>query len=447
MGWEWEYEYEQNETEDFYFTLDLTTHVPDAVSKKSRSRTLREKTASTTPGRQPSNGAVGDQDELNAGEPSRMQVLGLHTTNPYIKFDHDVYSCYWMTDLGTQFYVSKPGITGKPLRPGNVLDVVGISQTRLLGKPVTLIEREDWIDQGMEGVSSANPVELEDGEDGEYVPTSAPRSSFTPVAGQPLAIPRGGRIKDKAMEHQASFLERLSAIKLKKGENDVIPVAGVKSYMPPANKDEIREKALAAELEISRAEAEEARAKQPPRRKKRTYAELGNQTIVQKAKRLREMTGSHATPGLLLPRSQSSIRSSFDDQGGPRAPMWPSPTVQRDDSDRPPLDPQNDTTEPRYFLTTGQQSDSNRPPTDLQNDIDEPSFSSATVQYDTPNYYPDPTQRDMVTPGPYYGPHAGMYGTYDHASEPSAGDVVTAESSMATSTAAFPNNGDDMGDP
>ena len=31
---DWEYEYDEHETEDIYFTLDLTTHVPNAIQEK-----------------------------------------------------------------------------------------------------------------------------------------------------------------------------------------------------------------------------------------------------------------------------------------------------------------------------------------------------------------------------------------------------------------------------
>ena len=38
---EWEYEYDDNETDDFYFTLDLTTHVPPVLAREKRAKSQK----------------------------------------------------------------------------------------------------------------------------------------------------------------------------------------------------------------------------------------------------------------------------------------------------------------------------------------------------------------------------------------------------------------------
>ncbi|KAK4556151.1 hypothetical protein LTR86_006848 [Recurvomyces mirabilis] len=229
---EWEYEYDEHETEDLYFTLDLTTHVPDAVPIAKIARNGKPVPRLAPPAR-----------EQTLLEPGKLQILDLHTKNPFVKFNDGVYSCHWHTDLGTQIHVVEQGAIADPVRKGHVLDVVATSQTRLLAEPVTLKARPGAIDLTSE-------------EHGEVTSTDAPVAASpaqplppsdlsTLQPGQQLVVPPEV-VKNPVMAAQASFFERLSAIKLAKGENDIIPVGAVKFYAPPANKDEIRQRALAA---------------------------------------------------------------------------------------------------------------------------------------------------------------------------------------------------------
>ncbi|TKA30366.1 hypothetical protein B0A50_02593 [Salinomyces thailandicus] len=257
---DWEYEYDDDETEDLYFTLDLTTYVPNAVGAmqrrshgKARSRpetaTHRPtpgRRGSTAPNRLSSLAPIRHHDDVTeqAEDAGKLQVLDLHTANPFVKFNQEIYSCNWHTDLGTQFYVATPGIgiAEKPLRPGNVLDVIGTSRTRLICRPALLKPRVDpAVHQSDHTPTSAvnNPTGA--GETATATPTPSDFSTLRP--GQQLVIPRD-RVQNKNTEQQASFLERLSAIKLKRGETDMIPVGGVRLYTPPADKEAIRTKAL-----------------------------------------------------------------------------------------------------------------------------------------------------------------------------------------------------------
>ncbi|KAK4548807.1 hypothetical protein LTR36_008580 [Oleoguttula mirabilis] len=353
---EWEYEYDEHETEHFYFTLDLTTRVSSEAPLKQSSRSGQSKEAtatgdprndkrsSETPGRTPSSGPLEVEQNVTATYGGELQVLDLHTANPFVKFNSGVYSCAWVTDLGTQFFVSRPGVSKHPLRPGNLVDVVGISQARLLGKPVTLRPHNGPDSDNAEGTSSANTVEVRD--DGrsleEIIPVPSDFSTLRP--GQPLIIPRD-RYKNHDIEEQASFLERLSAIKLKKGETDIIPVSGVKYYEPPADQDAIRARALAAEPK----EAQDVRGQPEPKRQKRPtqpkqpkqpwqslksarrpFADLGKETKAEKAARLAEAPEEPAPSALLLPRSQQSITSTSDQPMPSQLPYWAYPTVQYD---------------------------------------------------------------------------------------------------------------------
>ncbi|KAI7284707.1 hypothetical protein KC345_g2202 [Hortaea werneckii] len=312
---QWEYEYDDNETEDFYLTLDLTTHVSNAVATpeprkrnrvapkgKRRPETTAEQsareereaaTASITTARLPSlpaAGADGEEQLPTATQEAKLQILDLHSENPFVKFIDGVYSCNWHTDLSTQVYVARPGVTETPLRPGNVVDVVGLSRMRLVGKPVTLQPRPKPV------VVETERFPREDDENNpcsQDVPTTTtttkpphtppapavlpPSSDFSHVRpGDPLIIPRD-RIRNEAMEQQASFLEQLSAIKLKRGETDLVPVSGVRYYDPPADKEGIRARAVAAAADsergvrtgASRGAGEEAGARPPSAKRRR----------------------------------------------------------------------------------------------------------------------------------------------------------------------------------
>lgn len=238
---EWEYEYSLHETESLYFTLDLSTHVPDALSDNPLLSTKTSRNYSA-PRADPSNQTVSGSDSASENgeeeeeELPALQVLDLHTPNPLIKFEESVFSCYWTTDLGTQFHIAAAGQTSDPLRKGTVLDVLGISRARLLGKPVGLVDRNapPSTTTSAPPKSTAENNQCDDELEGED-------STFSTTTG-PLKIPRS-ILKTPTSLSQAKFLESLSKIKLAKGETDQVPILAVKHYNKPENSEAIKRKA------------------------------------------------------------------------------------------------------------------------------------------------------------------------------------------------------------
>lgn len=296
---EWEYEYDPYHTEDVYFTLDLTTHVPDAlldkegldtsIDQKSQwnSATAGNKPIEEVQQASPEEGSGDDNDDDNDAHLDslpKLQLLDLHTNNPLVRFNDGYYSCYWTTDLGTQFHVAQATEVPNARHPGTVLDVVALSQTRLIGKPVTLKRRDGTSNvasqnSNSETADAANPIEIDDDGESNTNETVAP-VKIAPIGtpGEPLVIPRVN-CKTLAAERQAIFLERLSRIKLKKGENDPVPMYNIKIYKEPADKEEIRERGEAAE-DLRRQQAKDdalaAKMERPRKRRKRlTAAERG----------------------------------------------------------------------------------------------------------------------------------------------------------------------------
>lgn len=212
---DFEYEY-SDETEDFYFTLDVTTHAPSTATNPIE----------TTPNKNLKGKQAAGRSE------QQLEVLDLHSDNPLIKLGDSFYSCRWSTDFGTQFYVAKAGTVKQSLRSGHVLDVVGMSQARLTGKPATL-HRHDAKTPTPKAVgsSSANAIVLDDvghgtPEKGILEQSNAPSHLPTTKNIQRLAAARS-KARDPNVKAQASFLERLAIIKQRKGERDIVPVYGI----------------------------------------------------------------------------------------------------------------------------------------------------------------------------------------------------------------------------
>lgn len=272
---EWEYEYHATETEDLYFTLDLTSHVPDAVQQKP----------APTIGKHESNGAVrgspshqedddGEEETVNE-DVANLQIIDLHTTNPLVKFDDHIFSCYWSTDLGTQVHIAQAGDVPSPRRAGTVLDIVGTSRARLVGKPAFLKPRKDDKRQ-QEGEAANSAIQIDDGSDSDYQP-GEDRDESIPVQqipGQVLEVPQG-MLTSKTEREQATFFEKLSQIKLQKGELDTIPIHPIRTYNAPDNIEEIRRK----DKEVQAAKAQRAKDEQlaakgeRPRKRRRRFVD------------------------------------------------------------------------------------------------------------------------------------------------------------------------------
>jgi len=331
---EWEYEYDREETEDLYFTLDLTSHESNAlrtrevsINGKSKpqvmdARDVQRRGMTQANTASASSATKESREQMPAGQ---MQVLDLHTKSPLIKFNEEVYSCYWLADYGSQFYVTGAGVTGSPLRPGRLVDVVGISQARLVGKPVTVMKRRDTAFQTT-GTTSANAIAVDNDDDSDtdaYSETDdeaslGPTDQSIPGPDQPVVIDRS-LLKDPTQEAQAQFVERLAAMKRQKGNNDVVPIMSVRHYDPPdGKKAEIRQQALGS-------------GPAPPvigkpstfKRKRRSYAELGKKTKAdyireeREAKRMKNGNGTAArTPQSADPSAADGV-AEIPSQAGP----------------------------------------------------------------------------------------------------------------------------------
>lgn len=239
---DWEYEYHETETESFYVILDIssasdynnprTKNKPDPPPPKLPQPTTS--IAPTSPRGEdnagpseppetpiPETPAPMDIDQP-AGEPEedpslsgpkdRIQFLDLHTQNPLISYQGQMYSCEWTSTLGTDLLLTTPApdFPHPILREKPHVSVVAASTIKLIGRPAKIISRYG----GEEGDQLSNPA-----------PESsiAPANTASPEKATSVKIPIGA-VPSHARQNQADFLERLIAIKTKKGEKDNVTV-------------------------------------------------------------------------------------------------------------------------------------------------------------------------------------------------------------------------------
>lgn len=259
---EWEHEYDENETEDVYFTVDLTTHVPDAFVKQNKEakngKTFRgnldsrlragsaryadatpEQTASkeVTPATADATEVVETAADENTRARNVVQFVGLHTATPYLVYNNDFFTAYWLTDIGTELWITSPGVIKSVVHRGDVLDILGTSRARLMAMPAKLEPKYD------EDETIAEPTHTTT--DREAAPEAAEETTdpTSILATITATIPQQLQT-DSRLQAQASFMEKFQALKRKKGEHDTMPMYSVKQYEYPADAVEIRARAL-----------------------------------------------------------------------------------------------------------------------------------------------------------------------------------------------------------
>lgn len=259
---EWEYEYDENETEDFYITLDLTTHVrphdrrsfparekPKNINwqavraqKRRRKRTTSQDTLDggdlvpdleeeeeepPTPEPEPADDPLASSPpEPQEPEPDEeIQIMELESDNPVVAVGGKVYSCYWADAMGTDMLFEAPHprdfTPNKQPADGPVdlpdAKLLATTRHRLVAEPMTLTPRTDAIAPG-KAVAGAQ--------------ASSGRRPETEVA----TPDRPQNPQRHRRDVQASFLQRLAAARRAKGEDDWVPMSLAELDMPKARR-------------------------------------------------------------------------------------------------------------------------------------------------------------------------------------------------------------------
>ncbi|RHZ60368.1 TFIIIC subunit 6 family protein [Aspergillus thermomutatus] len=211
---EYEYEYHEVDTETFYLNLDLTSlHGPIRPPRRrdpasSTAAVPTTPTATTSPDAPSLFPAPSDDHEpaIDSTEPGnvpseRFQILGLHTPNPLVSYQNQIFSCSWADQIGTELLFARPE-TGpepdlesalpqiSPLRRGKDFDLIAANSVKILGRKANLISSS--------GLGSTQEPSIQTSETANVVRKTVPQSN------------------------QARFLERLMHIKKQKGETDTV---------------------------------------------------------------------------------------------------------------------------------------------------------------------------------------------------------------------------------
>ncbi|RDW74720.1 TFIIIC subunit 6 family protein [Aspergillus mulundensis] len=225
---EWEYEYHDTETETFFLNLDLTTqhglirpprrrNDPSAPAPASAATTTDPTPTPSHPDDQDSTVINSDTDNAPA---ERVQILGLHTRNPIISYQNQIFSGTWADQLGTELFFARPETTSTELDEPSNNPPAQIA-------PLKRTEDFDLI--------SANSVKIL-GRKAHLISNSAPAAERE----APTLETSGLVYKPAHQSNQARFLERLKDAKRSKGETDTVRTVFSTSRRGPNLEDRLR---------------------------------------------------------------------------------------------------------------------------------------------------------------------------------------------------------------
>lgn len=212
---DYEYEYDENETETFYLNLDLTSsHGPIRPPRRRHDPATDSSSVAAIPGLSSASAPPFPSDdnesalastEFGNSAAERVQILGLHTNNPIISYQNQVFSCSWTDQLGTELLFTRPELEPQPgveseaaasqvvpLKHGKDFNLIAANSVKILGRRANLI-------------SSASPIQ----------------HSLYPDSALDMTV---GNVTRRAgpQTNQARFLERLGSIKQARGEKDTV---------------------------------------------------------------------------------------------------------------------------------------------------------------------------------------------------------------------------------
>ncbi|KAL2011899.1 hypothetical protein VTN00DRAFT_4617 [Thermoascus crustaceus] len=201
--YEYEYEYDDTETETFYINLDLTSYNGPIRPPRRRQESS---TTSTTPARGSSPPADATEssaflDENNvaiegpegSAPQDQVQILDLHSRNPIISYQNQIFSCSWADMIGTELLFTRPELEPEQsdstyLRSDRDYVLITANSVKVLGRKANLI-------------SSSGGGKAIEGADG-------------PV--------ENAEQQGMKTTNQARFLRRLMNAKQAKGETDMV---------------------------------------------------------------------------------------------------------------------------------------------------------------------------------------------------------------------------------
>ncbi|XP_077660261.1 TFIIIC subunit 6 family protein [Aspergillus fumigatus Af293] len=111
---DYEYEYHEVDTETFYLNLDLTSLHGPIRPPRRRDPASSTAAASTTLTPTDDHEPAMDSTEPDNVLSERVQILGLHTTNPIVSYQNQIFSCTWADQIGTELLFTRPETGHEP---------------------------------------------------------------------------------------------------------------------------------------------------------------------------------------------------------------------------------------------------------------------------------------------------------------------------------------------
>lgn len=226
---EWEYEYSETDTQDFFVTLDLTSRIMPMQPKKGYVRlehdifadedeaekdkdkdAQRASQQEGTPDPEENAAPRKEQSAEPEEEQDRIQIVGLHDSNPIVSYQGQIYSCHWASTIGTDLLFTRtPEVrderVAEPLRKLGSFDLIGASSARLVATTARLRPRSGQVRRHQPQAGSSH--------------TFAPIQNSESIDVVKFPVPEHAT---RAQKRQASFLESLSAVKARLGEKDKV---------------------------------------------------------------------------------------------------------------------------------------------------------------------------------------------------------------------------------
>ncbi|PYI23409.1 hypothetical protein BO86DRAFT_323151 [Aspergillus japonicus CBS 114.51] len=238
---DYEYEYHPTETETVYLTLDLTSlHGPLRPPRRRQPSATAASSATATNISDEADAAGFTHVESPSDD---LQILGLHTPNPIISYQNQIFSGTWADQLGTDLIFARPdegrrgGVEEQPgetaphgpygihrtdhpdtpLRHGHNYDLLAAPSVKIIGRKANLISASQSSAAAATTTTAATP-----GSD-EGVNPSPGQSDNSPAGLAPTVSTTGIiRAPNHPASNQMRFLERLASLKRSKGETDTV---------------------------------------------------------------------------------------------------------------------------------------------------------------------------------------------------------------------------------
>ncbi|KAL2787278.1 hypothetical protein BJX66DRAFT_327993 [Aspergillus keveii] len=247
---EWEYEYDDTETETLFLNIDLTTYngplrPPRRRNEPNEPSASMSSTSAPTPAPTdtPSRSNAQDPPALNGPETEtasadRVQILGLHTPNPIISYQNQIFSGSWADQLGTELFFAPPGATTSefdeadstaahvtPLKHTKDFDLIAANSVKIMTRKANLISSSG------SGATAPQP-RLQAQAQQQWQPQNSNSTSTPGLSGLVY--------KPEHQTNQARFLERLKEVKRRKGETDNVRTVFSSARRGPTLEDRLR---------------------------------------------------------------------------------------------------------------------------------------------------------------------------------------------------------------